>query len=79
MRALGVRSQAAWSRDERHAFERMSLVAALVPDLARWPAADRRALALLMRAKGGATERAYALRLDAHRRFRRSLEALVRA
>lgn len=78
-RALGVGSTAAWPREERRAFERMALVAALIPDLARWPAADRRRLVALMRAKGGATERAYAQRLDAHRRFRRSLEALARS
>jgi hypothetical protein len=31
-----------------------------------------------MRAKGGASELAYARRLDRHGRFRRSLEALAR-
>ncbi|MEK7700554.1 MAG: hypothetical protein AAB418_00980 [candidate division NC10 bacterium] len=77
-RGLGVRSRATWSREERRAFDRLSLVAALVPDLAAWPARDRRALVAVMRAKGGASEREYARRLDGHRRLRRSLEALAR-
>ncbi len=78
-RVLGVGSRAAWSTEERHAFEQMSLVAALIPDLAHWPAADRRALVSVMRAKGGATEREYARLLDRHRRLRRSLGALGRS
>jgi hypothetical protein len=76
-RALDVRRRAAWPPAERRAFERLSLVAALVPDLAAWPLADRRALASVMRAKGGGSEMAYARRLDGHRRFRRSLESLA--
>ena len=78
-RALGVQRMAAWSTHERRAFERMSLVAALIPDLARWPASDRRALVAVMRAKGGASEREYARRLDGHHRLREALERLARA
>lgn len=77
-RVLGVGSARAWPREERRAFARLSLVAALVPDLARWPAPDKRALVAVMRAKGGASELTYARRLDRHGRFRRSLEALAR-
>lgn len=75
-RALGVRSVAPWPVEERRAFERMALVAALVPDLARWPASDRRGLVRLMRAKGGAPEGEYARQLDRHTRLRRALEGL---
>ena len=74
-RALGVGRARGWSREERRAFEQLSLVAALIPALARWPAADKRALAALMRAKGGPSELAYARRLDRHRRLRLRLEA----
>lgn len=77
-RALGARQRAAWLPAERRAFERMSLVAALVPDLSRWPLAERRALLSVMRAKGSGSEMAYARRLDGHRRLCRSLEALAR-
>src|SRR3989441_1199789 len=78
-RALGASGRAAWPAAERRAFERMSLVAALIPDLAAWSPAERRALVAVMRAKGGGSEMRYARRLDGHRRLRRSLEALARA
>lgn len=77
-RALGVRNRAAWSREERRAFDQLSLVAALIPDLGAWPARDRQALVAVMRAKGGASEREYARRLDGHRRLQRALEGLTR-
>ncbi len=78
-RALGVRSMAAWPRHERRAFEQLSLMAALIPDLPRWPASDRQALVAVMRAKGGASEYQYARRLDGHRRLQGALEGLARA
>jgi len=76
-RALGVRSRAGWPPAEQRAFERLSLVAALVPDLAAWSRAERVALVSVMRAKGAGSEMAYARRLDGHHRLRRGLEALV--
>jgi len=76
--ALGATHRAAWSPAERRAFERMSLVAALIADLPAWSPAERRALVAVMRAKGGGTEMRYARLLDGHRRLRRSLEALAR-
>jgi hypothetical protein len=75
--ALGARRRAAWPPGERRAFDRMALVAALVPDLAAWSAAERRALVTVMRAKGTGTEMRYARLLDRHRRLRRSLEMLA--
>src|SRR6266850_1041374 len=78
-RILGVPRRVSWAPSERRAFERMSLVAALIPDLARWPIAARRALVAVMRGKGGPTEMRYARQLDGHRRLRRGLEALARA
>jgi hypothetical protein len=77
-RILGATRRAAWPDAERRSFARMSLVAALVPDLAAWTPAERRALVAVMRAKGGASEMDYARRLDGHARLRRSLEALAR-
>src|SRR5437867_4073627 len=78
-RILGATRRAGWPGPEQRSFARMSLVAALIPDLARWPLAERRELVAVMRAKGGAGEMGYARRLDAHARLRRSLEALARA
>jgi hypothetical protein len=77
-RPLGARRRDMWPPGERRAFERLSLVAALIPDLSAWLPGERRALLAVMRAKGGGTEMAYARALDGHRRLRRSLEALVR-
>ncbi len=78
-KVLGVSRRTAWPEDERRAFERLSVVAALIPDLARWPAADRHRLARVFRAKGGPSELPYIRLLNSHRRFRASLESLVAA
>jgi len=78
-RILGAARRAGWPGPEQRSFARMSLVAALIPDLAAWPLAERRGLVAVMRAKGGASEMGYARRLDAHARLRHSLEALARA
>ena len=75
--ALGVSGWTAWPAAERRAFAQLSLVAALITDLERWPSAERRRLVRVFRAKGCGSERAYANLLDSHRRFRRSLLALV--
>jgi hypothetical protein len=77
-RALGVRDWRRWPGPERRAFERLSMVIALIPDLARWPADERQRLRQVMRAKGGVSEAVYVARLDAHRRVRESLHALAR-
>jgi hypothetical protein len=78
-RTLGVPQRPAWPADERRAFEQLSLMMALIPDLGRWPAADRRRLVQVMRAKGGPSEARYVRLLGSHRKLRRSLEILVAA
>lgn len=78
-RALGIPGWRAWQPDERRAFERLSLVATLIPDLHRWRGAERRALVRVFRAKGGRGELPYIRQLDRHRPFRRSLARLVAA
>jgi hypothetical protein len=78
-RLLGARRWREWPAAERRAFERLSLVAAVIPDLERWPAAERGALARIFRAKGGRSEVAFVRLLDRHRRFRQSLEAITRS
>jgi len=77
--AVGAERRRHWPRDERDAFEQLSLLIALIPDLARWPAGDRRRLVQVLRAKGGPSEARYVRLLDGHHRLRRSLEALVAA
>src|SRR5207249_4754061 len=49
-RALGVSGWTAWPAAERCAFARLSLVAALITDLERWPSAERRRLVRVFRA-----------------------------
>src|SRR6267142_5248403 len=78
-RILGAARRSGWPGPEQRSFARMSLVAALIPDLATWRLAERRELVAVMRAKGGVSEMGYARRLDAHARLRHSLEALARA
>src|SRR6266446_3646317 len=77
-RALGAPRRTTWRPAERRAFERMSLVAALIPNLEAWSSADRGALLAIMRAKGTGSEKDYARRLDGHRSLRPILETLAR-
>ena len=76
--ALGATGWRRWPPPERRAFERLSTLVALIPDLARWPADERARLRRVMRAKGGVSEARYVALLDGHRRLRESLHALVR-
>jgi hypothetical protein len=75
--ALGLSRWTEWSPDERRSFEQLALVIALIPDLDRWPAIDRRRLTEVLRAKGGPNEAQYVRLLDRHQRLRRRLEALL--
>jgi hypothetical protein len=77
-RVLGVPRWTGWPEPERQAFRRWALVAALVPDLDRWPGPDRARLVRMIRAKGGRGEGPYVRRLLGQARLRRSLEALIR-
>ncbi len=73
----GVRSLDGWSRGERLAWARWAPLVAALPGIARWSASERRALALVVRAKGGASESEFALTFDEHRRLRRAVRALA--
>ncbi len=58
---------------ERRAFSELALVLDLIPDLARWSRAEKRAAAEIVSAKAGASERGYLRRLQRHARLRREL------
>ncbi len=75
--ALGAERRNHWPRDERLAFEQLSPLVALIPDLGRWPPVDCRRLVQLLRSKGGPSEARYVRLLDSHERLRRSLEVLA--
>jgi len=77
-RRLGVRSFRGWSADERLWWARWAPLVAVLPGIGRWSAADRRALAGVIRAKGGARESEFVLRFDRHGTLRRALGTLAR-
>ena len=74
---LGVRSFSGFSKGERLAWERFSPLLRILPNLDRWPGADKRALVRVVRAKGGRRESDFVTRFDNHRRLRRSLVRLA--
>jgi hypothetical protein len=71
-RVLGGVDDRPWPKSERIAFGELALVVAQIRGLERWPAADKRALAVWMRSKGGDEFRFHAL-LARHRRLREAL------
>ncbi len=76
-RLLGIRSLARLSAGERLAWERWGPVVAAIPAVRRWPIADRRALAAVIRAKGGRRESDFVARFDAHAKLRRAILRLA--
>jgi len=75
-KALGIRLSTL-THDERLMFDRWSPLLACIPGIARWPAADRRALVAVIRAKAGQRESDYVKLIDAHVRLRTALRRLV--
>jgi hypothetical protein len=73
LRATGLRSLAGFSRDERLTWQRWAPLLASLPQIERWPAAQRAALVALVRAKGGASEFDFLVQFAAHDRLRRTL------
>jgi hypothetical protein len=59
-----------WKPAERRAFEDLSFVLALIPDLARWTEEEKRMAASIIRAKAGADETRYVKLLQRHQRLR---------
>lgn len=72
-RLLGAGRWRAWPRPERVALERLAPILALIPDLAKWSARERRALVDVVRAKGGPREAEYLRRMRVHPGLRDSL------
>jgi hypothetical protein len=72
-RRLGLRSFAGFSRAEREAWARWAPLVLLLPGLARWSTAERRALVKVIRAKGGDHEGDYLKHFYAHRRLSRAI------
>jgi len=74
MKLTGVRSLRGFSAGERLAWERWSpLVVFALPGVSRWSPAERRALARVIRAKGGRDESEFIARFAAHPKLQRAL------
>lgn len=73
---LRVRDLGTLSPGERIAWDRWSPLVMAMPGVARWSVADRRALAGVIRAKGGRRESDFVRKFDAHRKLRRAIRKL---
>jgi hypothetical protein len=76
MRLAGLQSLRGFTPNERLAWRRWSPFVLALPGLQRWSAADRRAAARVVRAKGGRRESDFAALFAAHPRLARALFAL---
>jgi hypothetical protein len=76
---LGVRSMRAFSAGERLAWARWSPLVLVLPGVGRWSRHDQRALADVVRAKGGPRESEYLARFEGHQRLRRAILKLAQA
>lgn len=75
-RAAGASDHASWPDAEQTALRSLALLFAQIPGLARWPAAERRALVALVRAKA-TDEMGFQRQVARHRRLRAALVALA--
>lgn len=73
MTLLGVRTLAGWSPYERAWWRRWAPLVCVLPGVARWNPAARRALVQVIRAKGGVREDEFVRRFDAHRPLRAAI------
>ncbi len=74
---LGVRSFKGWTKDEREAWRRWGVVVMALKGVSRWSAANRRAFAKVIRAKGGRREMEFVRLFNAHGPLRRALLRLA--
>lgn len=76
-RVLGARVTRRTSTGEHLAWKRWGPLVLILPRIERWTQADRRALAAVVRSKGGSRESEYLLRFDRHRRLRQAIQRLT--
>ena len=74
---LPLRRLESWSASEQRAFVDWGPLIVILPGIEGWSPAERRALASVVRARGGPTESDYLRRLDAHAALEASLTELV--
>jgi hypothetical protein len=78
-RSLGIPGWQGVSTADRMAMARLSPVLVLIPDLARWTPAEKRALVRIIKAKGAHRESDYVRLLRGHARLSRALVDLARS
>ncbi len=78
-RLCGAGRWRSWPGDEQRWWLRWAPLIRVLPGVERWPAAARRSLVAVVRAKGGRRETDYVRRLDRHLRLRAALRALAAA
>jgi hypothetical protein len=76
-RLLGERTSG-WTPAERLAFRRWAPLVSILPGVAGWTPAETRALAAVIRAKGGRRESDFVRLFDAHRKLRKAVAALAK-
>jgi len=76
---LGVRSFRGWTEGARVAWRRWAPLVIALPGVARWSRDDRKALASVVRAKGGRRESDFVIAFDSHRPLRKALRRLIGA
>lgn len=74
-RRLRTRSFAGWTAGERLWWSRFAPIVAALPGLDRWSVAEKRALAAVIRAKGGRRESDFVRLFDAHPKLARAVIA----
>lgn len=78
-KAIDAATQQSWPAAERRAFEAPSPLMALIPNLAKWPKRDRKALGKLMHAKGSPREIDYLHALNRNNRLHEALQEIARS
>ena len=76
-RLLGAGPGSDWTEGERSAWGRWAPLVCILPGLAEWSAAERRALAEVVRAKGARRESEFVTRFDRHAKLRSAIQALA--
>ncbi|MFH1726058.1 MAG: hypothetical protein ABII00_15735 [Elusimicrobiota bacterium] len=74
---LGLRSLRGFSKGERQAWTRWSPLVLALPGVERWSLEQRKALARVVRAKGGRRESDFVALFDRHRKLRRAILKLA--
>jgi hypothetical protein len=76
-RLLGAGPTADWSDDERRAWRRWAPLVCVLPGVAGWTGEEKRALAEVVRAKGGRRESEFVRRFDRHAQLRSAIRELA--